>query len=130
MDGISAVSGVHADYSGQPGNVAVGAMGHYTSSRMDFIARFYQCLQQWHSETVYESDLDAILAHPSYRRIVDLGFHAVPLIVDHLKVQPSLLVFALEDITGERPFSSDLQGDISGMTDAWVLWADREDLAA
>jgi hypothetical protein len=54
----------------------------------------------------------------------------VPLIVNELRLQPSLLVYALEDITGEQPYPADIKGDIKAMSDYWAVWADREDIAA
>lgn len=127
MDGVSIARHSFADYTKERGqNTAIAAPGYYASSYIDFITVFYDLLRKWSSETTFESNLDTITSHPSYRGIVSLGARALPLIVDELRTQPSLLVYALEDITGERPYPANIQGNIRAMADHWVLWSERE----
>jgi len=122
MDGVSVARHSFADYADEyRRSTSTVASAHYVSSYADFIAAFYRLLQQWRSETQFESNLDTITAHPSYRAIVVMGRRAMPLIVDELKTEPSLLVYALEDITGERPYAPNIQGNIRAMADHWVL---------
>jgi hypothetical protein len=131
MDGFSVVSQPDADYAAQSqGNTVITIGDHYTSSFADFIADFHLYLQQWKSETAFDSDLDAITAHPGFQAIVALRERAVPLILNELRRGPSLLVYALEDINGGRPYPASMAGNIRGMTDCWLLWSDQTDLAA
>ena len=131
MDGVSIVGYSMADYSPlNRGNSIATGHGYYRSSRVDFIDVFYRALRQWVSETIFESNLDVILSHPSFRTIVAMGQRAVPLIVDELKRRPSLIAYALEAITGEQPYPANTRGNIRAMSDHWVLWSEREDVAA
>ena len=128
---VSIAGDSFADYTkGLGRNTAIAASAYYTASYADFITDFYRYLQKWRSETMFESNLDTITHHPSYRSIVAMGGRALPLIVGELRIAPSLLVYALEDITGERPYAPNIQGDIRAMSDHWVLWSEREDAAA
>ena len=131
MDVLSIAGHSFADYTeGHGRNTAIAAPAQYASSYIDFITMFYDLLRRWSSETAFESNLDTITAHSSYRGIVSLGARALPLIVGELRLQPSLLVYALEDITGERPYPPNIQGNIRAMADHWVLWSEREDNVA
>jgi hypothetical protein len=128
MDGVSIARHSFADYTRDYNHITtIAAPAHYISSHGDYITAFYQFLHKWVSETTFESNLDTITSHGAYRAIVAMGPRAVPLIVDELKIKPSLLVYAMEDITGERPYAPNMQGNIRAMSDHWVLWAERED---
>lgn len=131
MEGVSGAGQPHAHYAARPqANTTVTTGAHYASSYSDFITHFHLRLQQWRSETAFDSNLDAIVSHASFRDIVGLGQRAVPLIIDELSIRPSLLVYALEDIVGEQPYAPNTQGNIRAMTDYWLLWADRDVAAA
>jgi hypothetical protein len=47
------------------------------------------------------------------------------LIIDELRVKPSLLVWVLDDAFNMRPYDSSAVGNIPKMTDAWIEWADE-----
>ncbi len=127
MDGVHVASDPYADYTRDRGhNTGVTTRGSYKSSYADFVSAFYDHLHKWKSETVFESNLDIIISHPSYQAITQLGDRAVSLLVDELRREPSLLVYMLEDITGERPYAANIQGDIRAMSNHWVLWMERE----
>lgn len=131
MDGFSVVSQPDADYAPQgQANTTITIGGHYTSSFADFVTDFHLCLQQWKSETAFDSNLDEITSHPCFKAITGLGERAVPLILNELRSSPSLLVYALEDITGEQPYPANMAGDIRRMSDCWLLWSDHTDRAA
>lgn len=124
MNGVSVAGS--AGYAVRPKySTAVSSGARYTSSYADFIALFHRHLQQWKSETAFDSNLDAVTEHSSFRAIVGLQQRAVPLILDELRIGSSLLVYALEDITGERPYGGNIQGNIRAMTECWLLWSDR-----
>jgi len=99
--------------------------GVYTSSPSDFLQSFYAVLRRWRSETAFASDPDKITSNPSYRALVHNARNTTDLIIDQLRVEPSFLVWVLDDAYGERPYADDDIGDITKMTDAWISWADR-----
>lgn len=98
----------------------------YRKSAQDFIRDFYSALHQWRSETAFESDPDRITSHPEYKKIVGMGDAVQDLIIHELRVEPSLLVWALDDIVGVSPYSKDAVGNIVEMTEAWLAWAERD----
>ena len=63
--------------------------------------------------------------HGSFVSIVNIGELAIPLILDELRVEPSLLFLALRRITGEDPVSPSDRGNIKSMVDAWLAWGKR-----
>jgi hypothetical protein len=73
------------------------------SSRHDFVDVFYQSLSAWRSETAHSSFAEDKTASPHFKKIVSLGEHVVPLIVNELSHEPSFLFLALEEITGHDP---------------------------
>lgn len=126
MEGVFVASDPYADYTKDRGYNTGVTRGSYKSSYADFVTAFHDHLQKWKSETVFESNLDNIVSHPDYQAITRLGARVVPLILNELRTEPSLLVFMLEDITGEKPYATNIQGDIRAMSDHWVLWMERE----
>lgn len=106
--------------------VPAKSVGRYTSTPTDYIDRFYSLLRKWQSETYYVSSSEDLRRHAAYRSIVRMGPSVVPLIVDELRREPSLLIMALHDITGISPFAESDRGNIKAMTDCWIAWAERE----
>jgi hypothetical protein len=105
--------------------VASRSYGKYTPSSIDFIHSFYAVLRRWKSETAFFSDPEKITSHPSYQALVKNAGLVLNLIIDELRVEPSLLVWVLDDAFPDRPYSDDAVGDINEMTNAWIAWADR-----
>ena len=101
------------------------SVGKYSPSPSDFISSFYAILRRWQSETKFLSDPNKITEHSSYKAIVANAHNVKDLIVDELKREPSFLVWALDDAFNERPYPPTAIGDIKQMTEAWILWADR-----
>src|SRR5688500_17865695 len=85
---------------------ALSSTGHYTASRSDFIRQFYSALSKWRSATAFMSNPDDVLDNAAFRAIVSVGPPSVSLIMAELTREPSLLVWALEEIVGERPYPS------------------------
>jgi len=99
--------------------------GLYRPSDGDFTGSFPAVLRRWKSETAFMSDPDMITEHPSFRAIVDNARIVLPLIIDELRSGASLLVWALEDATGERPYADQDRGNIEAMSEAWIAWAEK-----
>lgn len=60
-----------------------------------------------------------------YKQIVDLGVEAVVPILKMIKKEPTMLVWALFDITGENPIKYEHRGNIKEMTKDWLAWGLR-----
>ncbi len=54
-----------------------------------------------------------------------MGSAVVPLIVQDLRHELSLLFLALHAITNENPVPPSAQGDIGKIVNAWLRWAER-----
>ena len=99
--------------------------GMYAPSPNDFITSFYAVLRRWRSETAFLSDPKQITSHPSYQAMVDNAPLITPLIIDELRINPSILVWVLDDAYPDRPYNDDIAGDITQMSNAWIAWAER-----
>jgi len=83
---------------------------------------------QWKADTQFLSDAGKITNHPAFRGIIDLGEEVVPLLLRDLQAQPSLWVWALQDITTENPVPACDSGNIRKMTEAWLRWGREKGL--
>lgn len=68
------------------------------------------------------SDPREMTAHPAFKAIVVHGDAAIPFILRHLKQSPSLLAWALFDITGLNPVKPSDSGNLRKITNAWLKW--------
>src|ERR1035437_8192548 len=55
-----------------------------TANNEQLVAEFNEMVSRWAADTQYTSSLSRIAQHPDYRRIISLGFQAVPLILRDL----------------------------------------------
>ena len=93
-----------------------------TADKISVEAEFQALAQQWKSECAFLSSTSAMLAHPAYQAIVDLGQPIVPLLLQDLEKEPVHWFEALKAITGEDPVATDDWGNIRAMTAAWLAW--------
>jgi hypothetical protein len=89
--------------------------------------RFRRLEAQWKADTQVLSDPGKIMGHPAMRAIVAMGEEVVPLILRDLQDKPSLLVWALPEITGEnlappRTEGSFLKWNVDTQIEAWLRW--------
>jgi len=54
----------------------------------------------WVKETAFSSSVSDIIENSNFRRIVNMGEDAIPLIIEEIDKKPSTLVWALNIITG------------------------------
>jgi hypothetical protein len=99
--------------------------GIYSPSPTDFINSFYAVLRRWRSETAIYSDPDMITGHPSFSALVKNAEFTAPLIIEELKIRPSLLVWVLDDAFAHKPYPNSSIGNIREMTNAWIAWAEN-----
>ena len=61
--------------------------------------------------------------HPAYQQIIGMGWEVLPLILRDLKESNADWFWALTAITGANPISTEIAGNITRMTEAWLQWA-------
>jgi hypothetical protein len=84
--------------------------------------------RKWKRQTHHiSSPIDKYL-HPSYARIIGLGWPAVAHILQSLKRRPDDWFYALRSITGENPVPNSAAGDVRRMTDIWLHWGEQRGL--
>ena len=89
----------------------------------------FECLaSNWMNGVGPSSDPRVLVSHPAYREIVRYGRQAVPYILRDLAKAPSLLAWALFDITGENPVPSSANGNVKKITKAWLAWGRQQNL--
>jgi hypothetical protein len=65
-----------------------------------------------------------------YQAIIGMGLPVVPLILEELRREPDHWFWALEALTGENPVPTEVDGDMSRVSEAWLKWGRREGLVA
>lgn len=106
-------------------SVTINVRARYKPTAADYITKFYANLSKWKSETYFVSSPRKLVEHDFFKKIVRMGDSAVPLILDEIKRRPSMIILALEKITGETVVSQADKGNVKAMTDAWLLWGKR-----
>jgi hypothetical protein len=84
--------------------------------------RFDALATEWKAATALLSSTTAMVAHPAYQAIIDLGPVAVPLLLKDLQLEPVHWFEALEAITGDNPVPSEHHGNIPAMAADWLAW--------
>jgi hypothetical protein len=86
----------------------------------DIFKKYYQ---RWEEETAFMSSSD-MFENPNYKAIIDMGWDAVPHIIDQLREKPCHLFKALKKITGVNPINPENVGRVSKMAKDWIEWYD------
>ena len=95
-------------------------------ARLD--AAFRELVRESREDTRYLSSTTQMVAHPAYRKIVQLGPAVVPLLLEELRREPDHWFAALREITGENPVAPEDRGKVEAMAEAWVRWGEHEHL--
>jgi hypothetical protein len=95
--------------------------------------QFCRLEAEWQTDTRYLSNPGKIMSHPAMRAIVERGEEVLPIILRDLQAKPSLLVWALPEITGESLAPPNLEGgflkwNVSAQIDAWMQWGREKGL--
>jgi hypothetical protein len=95
-------------------------------SRSDWIANeFRKHERKWKRETRHLSSPSEKYLHPSYARIIGLGWPAVALILRSLRRERDDWFYALRALTGANPVTAAMAGDMVAMTAAWLAWGQQ-----
>jgi len=62
--------------------------------------KFNSLKQAWFNNVMFESSITKILDDPNFRKIVQMKEEAIPFIIKDIAKEPSILVWALNYITG------------------------------
>jgi hypothetical protein len=90
--------------------------------------RLARLAQEWRDGTRYTSSFTEMVMHPSYQRIIGVGYPAVSFLLQELQRSPGHWFWALNAITGENPVAHNDRGNLDRMTTAWLDWGRREGL--
>ena len=88
--------------------------------------RFQELAQRWLDETMFLSDSTKALEHEALQQIIKMGPEALPLIFERLRKAPEHWFHALATITEQDPTIEVPPGDIQGLAQAWLQWAEGQ----
>jgi hypothetical protein len=80
---------------------------------------FNSLVKAWEKKTMFSSSISNIINDSNFKRIVQMGSSAVPLIIDELDRKPSNLVWALNLITGAT-LKSNVRLTVTEACKSWV----------
>jgi hypothetical protein len=99
-----------------------------TTTQTSLETEFHTLAQQWKEACGLLSSTSAMVAHPAYQAIIELGQPVVPLLLREMEKEPVHWFEALKAITGDDPVSPADWGNISAMTSAWLAWGRSRNL--
>ena len=88
-------------------------------------AQFAALAENWRMERNVSSSALQMATHPAYLRIIGMGEHAVPFILEELRRQPEHWFVALHAITGANPVPEEARGRLQKMASSWVSLGKR-----
>jgi hypothetical protein len=99
-----------------------------TTRQKSVEAEFHALADQWKEACGLLSSTSAMVAHPAYQAIIELGQPVVPFLLREVEIEPVHWFEALKAITGEDPVSRADWGNISAMASAWLAWGRSRNL--
>jgi hypothetical protein len=85
----------------------------------DIFQKYYL---QWKEETRFLSSTPEMFWNKNCQAIVDMGWEAVPHIIDLLKSRPTWLFYALGVITNSNPMKPEHAGHLHELANDWIEW--------
>ena len=83
---------------------------------------FERLSTEWRADRPRGTDVAQMVEHPAYKRIIDMGPAAIPLILRELDREVDHWFWALHELTGADPVPEDDKGDLPAMAEAWLNW--------
>lgn len=99
-----------------------------TAEKTSLDREFATLVHHWKEACGFLSSTSAMVAHPAYQAIIELGQPVVPLLLRELEQEPVHWFEALKAITGEDPVAPKDWGNIAAMTSAWLAWGHSRNL--
>ena len=78
---------------------------------------------RWKKDTLNLSSVSAIVGHPDYQRMIEMGEPIVHLLLHKLIEGGALCCTALSEITNTELITEETAGDVPKMQSAWIRWA-------
>lgn len=96
----------------------------YEGSQSAFGSRFRRLVDLWLKATLNMSSIEEMVLHPAYQAIIGMGPPVIPMLLDELEREPNHWFAALYAVTGgENPVTTEDEGDLDRMAEAWLTWA-------
>lgn len=92
---------------------------HTTSAKIVFET----LCEKWKEQTEILSSYDEIVGNIFYKKIIDMGWKAIPFIFERMEEDHDFWFEALTSITGHDPIDEENYGDVSKMCAIWLEWA-------
>ncbi|MEZ4858536.1 MAG: hypothetical protein R2781_06970 [Flavobacteriaceae bacterium] len=83
--------------------------------------KFENLYSTWERNTKYKSSIAAIIEDDNFQEIINMGEDAIPLIIDEIERKPSVLVWALNIITG-KSLTSVGRSTVEDICKRWVKY--------
>jgi hypothetical protein len=106
-----ALVGGGADYDFRP---------KLSSSPSTLELKFRTLVDEWRNDTQHMSSVKKMVAHPSYKQIIEMGREVLPLLFRELSAHGDHWLVALSAITGEDPVPEDAK--FREAVSAWLAW--------
>src|SRR5262245_54188282 len=84
--------------------------------------QFHEHAEKWSRETGHISSISKMVMHPSYQKIIKMGWDVVPLLLEDLQRHGRFWFWALASITEENPVVASQAGNIPQMKESWLEW--------
>lgn len=94
------------------------------------LARFRRLVAQWRIETSHSSSVTEKMDHPAFKAVVDMDEWVVGWIIEELKTNRDFLFMALHLIKKFDPSPPSAKGKPHKIIEAWLQWAERENIKA
>ena len=95
------------------------------TSKEEILERFQRLAREWKERSRYLSNTAQMAMLKPYQRIIGMGEHALPLILEELGREPDHWFWALEMITEEDPVPPEAAGRVNQMAQAWIEWGKK-----
>lgn len=88
--------------------------------------KFFNLTSAWESKTKLHSSISKIIEDENFRKIVEMGDKAIPLIIEEIDKKPSTLVWALNLIT-QSSLQSNQRLTVTEACSRWVkIWRSNQ----
>jgi hypothetical protein len=89
---------------------------------------FDALVSAWKKDTENLSSVIKIVSHPAYKKIIEMGEKALPLILNELKKETDYWFNALIMISGDNPVPYNDAGYMDRMKEHWLEWGKKKGL--
>src|SRR5262249_38599456 len=93
-----------------------------TAGKPSLESEFRSLAQRWKADCALVSSTSAMVSHPAYQAVIELGEGVVPFLLRELEQEPVHWFEALKAITKEDPVAPADRGKIAAMASAWLAW--------